>query len=130
MTQRQQLSKRKTAKAQAPSRRGNNGNGARTRFTSDHQPERRPGPDILPRGSSKLLYRTLLDDDGTLLKSVKGDESFLTQVIRTFFDAVKDPRTAILAFEAIADRLEGRPVQEVKQSGGSIAVFYQRGDPP
>src|SRR5438552_12201729 len=71
MKQRQQLIKRKTAKAQAPARRGNNGNGASTRFSSDHQPQRRRGPDILPRGSIKLLYRTLLEDDGSLEQSLK-----------------------------------------------------------
>ena len=130
MTQRQQLSKRNTAKAQAPSRRGNNGNGASTRFSSDHQPQRRRGPDILPRGSIKLLYRTLLEDDGTLEQSLKGDRRFRAQILRGFFAAAKSPRTAILAAEAIADRLEGRPVQEIKQSGGSCAVFYQKGDPP
>ena len=62
----------------------------------------RRGSDRLPRGSVKLLYRTLLDDDGTLAKSLKGDTSFRAQVMRSFLAAALKPRTAMIAIELIA----------------------------
>lgn len=90
------------------------------------------GPDVLPRGSVSSLYRTILDDDGTLEASIATDRSFRAEIARSFLRAARDTesaRSGLYAIETIADRLEGRPVQKVEAVNFPQAVFYRQGDP-
>lgn len=91
----------------------------------------RRGPDLVARGTVVSLYRTILNDDGTLERSLKKDTSWRAHAARTFFKAVKgrSPRVGILAVETIADRLEGRPVQKIEGITYPQAVFYETGSP-
>ena len=80
-----------------------------------------------------MLYRALLDDDGSLEPSLQGDDSFRARIILGFFRAMEDPenpRLAILAAETIADRLEGRPVQKAEALVIPQPIFWRAGDPP
>ena len=63
-----------------------------------------------------------------MLASIAQDSSFRAQLARAMFDGVKEsPRVAVLVAEAIADRLEGRPIQKVE--GLPQAVFYDASGP-
>ena len=113
---------------------GNHGNGKRFKpGTNSHDGKvHRRGPDRIPRGNVTSLYRTVLDDDGTLLRSIAKDPSFRAKLMRGLFRCAEDtenPRNAVFVAESIADRLEGRPTQKVEAVNFPQAVFYRAGDP-
>jgi hypothetical protein len=109
---------------------GNHGNGkpfAKGQNSHNGAVHRR-GRDRIPRGTMRLLYQTIWDDDGTLLASLEeGDNRFRAFLIRGFFWAVthRNPLLAILAAETIADRLEGRPVRMQPTVEYPQAIFYR-----
>jgi hypothetical protein len=97
------------------------GRGPGRRFRKGHNAHGdevfRRGPDLIPRGSVDLLFRTLLDDDGGLKRELKRHRTFRHKLALGFFRAAEHPRTAILVADRIADRLEGRPtVRTEKQA--------------
>jgi len=61
-----------------------------------------------------LHYRTLLNDDGTLERSLQGDKSFAAAMLRSHFAEARTPGLAMKLSEIMGDRLEGRPVQKVQ----------------
>ena len=92
----------------------------------------RRGPDLIPRETVASLYRAILDDDGTLEASLKGDKRLRARLLRALIRCIDDPkhpRNAVFAAEAIADRLEGRPVQKVEGLVLPQAVFYDASGP-
>jgi len=61
-----------------------------------------------------LHYRTLLNDDGTLERSLQGDKTFAAAMLRSHFAEARTPGLAMKLSEIMGDRLEGRPVQKVQ----------------
>lgn len=130
---------RKRTRARAiPSRRGrNNGNGkqTRTQFSRDYQPQVRRGPDVIPRGTAKLFYQTLLDSDAAIVAALirtryRGQVMGLRdEVAASLVMALRDPKLAPQIFEEIASRLEGRPVQRVEQRAQHQTIFCKAGTP-
>jgi hypothetical protein len=119
----------------APSRhdpRGGRGPGRRFRKGHNAHGEEvfRRGPDLIPRGSIDLLFRTLLDDDGGLERELKRYTSFRHQLAHGFFRAAEHPRTAILVADRIADRLEGKPTRRTEKRDIRHTIIYKAGDPP
>ncbi len=110
----------------------------RGRNSHTAEPHRR-GPDRIPRGSVRLLFRTLLDDQGDLEQMLEGDESIRANILRLYARAIReaamssDPavmRSGMAAVNDIADRLEGKPVAKVDAQVYPQAIFYQAGTPP
>ena len=93
----------------------------------------RRGPDLIPRGTVTSLYRAILNDDGSLEASLKGETRLRARLLRAMIRCIDDtenPRTAVYLAETIADRLEGRPVQNVEGLVIPQPIFWRDGDPP
>ncbi|MBI2323059.1 MAG: hypothetical protein HYU88_13445 [Chloroflexi bacterium] len=91
---------------------GNNGNGKRfPPGQNSHTGEVfRRGPDLIARGSVKLLYSQILLDER---------EELYRQTVR----GIGDPRYAMEFLERAADRIEGRPKQTIVASVSRTTVF-------
>jgi hypothetical protein len=59
------------------------------------------------------MYRTLLDDDGTLARSLRGDRRFRAKALRMMLNAIDKPETGLPLLERIGDRIEGKPVHRI-----------------
>lgn len=100
----------------------------------------RRGPDLIPRGSIKLLYTTLLNDDGTVARSLAREAAaykkrkeplpLRVQLAVSLLKASTSPGAAMALSEQLADRLEGRPTQRVISTIAKRTIFYKSGDRP
>lgn len=77
---------------------------------------RPPGAtDRIPRGSVRILFKTVLEDDGTLERDLRGETSFRARAARMMLRNVEDPKFGMAIIEKIGDRLEGKLVQVTEE---------------
>lgn len=75
--------------------------------------------DHLPFGYIRAMYRQLLDDP-----------TFLTSLKKTLRTAAKNPKLAIALCVDMADRLEGKPKQELEVAVRRSTTFELTAGPP
>lgn len=99
------------------------------------------GKDLIPRGTFGMIYKAVLEDDGTLARSLAQEAkrrdspalAYRVQLARALLRSVSSrstPRTAIAVAESMASRLEGLPTKRVETTRRRTVIFYDASKPP